>query len=304
MVGARMRAIQFIQYGGPEVLTLVADAPEPSAEANQVRIRVHATAVNPFDYKVRSGMMAAGKELSGPVVLGLEASGVVDQVGDGVTDVAVGDAVFGLGSATYAEYAVLRAWAPKPERLSFAEAVALANGGETALRVLGLLALEPGQVLLVHGAAGGVGQAIVSLGVAAGLRVIGTASEANHDLMRELGAEPVTYGEDLVSRVGQLTHDVDGIVDAAGTQLAELLALAGSPDRIVTIANYGARDAGVRFSGGGADARAALSRVSELAAEGKFAVRIAQAFDLTEAAAAHRLSESRRASGKIVLTLT
>ncbi len=216
----------------------------------------------------------------------------------------VGDAVFGLGSATYAEYAVLRAWAPKPERTSFAEAAALAVGGETALRVLGLLALEQGQVLLVHGATGGVGQAIVSLGIAAGLRVIGTASEANHDLLRALGAEPVAYGDGLVPGVARLGHEVDGIVDAAGTQMAELLAIAGSPDRIVTIANYAARDAGVRFSGGGGDAQGALNRVAALAAEGKFAVRVAQAFDLTEAAAAHRLSESRRATGKIVLTLT
>jgi NADPH:quinone reductase-like Zn-dependent oxidoreductase len=107
-----------------------------------------------------------------------------------------------------------------------------------------------------------------------------------------------------VPQVDQLTHDVAGIVDAAGTQLAELLAIAGSPDRIVTIANYAARDAGVRFSGGGGDAKAALARVSALAQEGKIAVRVAQAFDLTEAADAHRLSESRRASGKIVLTVT
>lgn len=298
-----MRAIQFTQYGGPEVLTLVGDAPEPSAGAGAVRIRVHATAVNPFDYKVRSGMMARGAALAGPMILGLEASGVVDQVGEGVTGVAVGDAVFGLGPATYAEYAVLRAWAPKPERLSFAEAAALANGGETALRVLGLLALEPGQVLLVHGAAGGVGQAIVGLGVVAGLRVIGTASEANHDLLRELGAEPVAYGDGLVSRVDQLTDHVDGVIDAGGTQLDELLAIAGSPDRVVSIANYAARDAGVRFSGGGGDAMEALARVSELAAAGRIAVRVARAFDLAEAADAHRLSESRRASGKIVLTV-
>jgi len=303
VVGVPMRAIQFTQYGGPEVLTLVADAPEPTAGPGQVRIRVQATAVNPFDYKVRSGMMASGKELTGAVILGVEAAGVVDQVGEEVTGASIGDAVFGLGSATYAEYAVLRAWAPKPDRLSFAEAAALAVGGETALRVLGLVALEPGQTLLVHGAAGGVGQAIVALGVAGGLRVIGTASEQNHDLLRELGAEPLTYGEGLVARVDELTSDVHGIVDAAGTQMAELLAIAGSPDRIVTIANYAARAAGVRFSGGGGDAQGALSRVSELATQGKIVVRVAQAFDLSEAAAAHQLSESRRASGKIILTV-
>lgn len=298
-----MRAIQFSEYGGPEVLHLVADAPEPTAGPGQVRIRVLATAVNPFDFKVRSGAMARGKVLTDPVILGLEAAGVVDQVGEGVTDAAVGDEVFGLGSATYAEYAALRAWAPKPESVSFAEAAALANGGETALRVLGLLALQPGQVLLVHGAAGGVGQAIVSLGVTAGLRVIGTASEPNHELLRDLGAEPVTYGDGLESRVDHLSDDVAGIIDAAGTQLPELLAIAGTPDHIVTIANYAARDAGVRFSGSGSDAASALARVARLAADGQFHVRIAQAFDLTEASAAHELSESRRANGKIILTV-
>ena len=169
--------------------------------------------------------------------------------------------------------------------------------------MLGLLALQPGQVLLVHGAAGGVGQAIVSLGVTAGLRVIGTASEPNHELLRDLGAEPVTYGDGLVSRVDHLSDDVAGIIDAAGTQLPELLAIAGTPDHIVTIANYAARDAGVRFSGGGSDAASALARVARLAADGQFHVRIAQAFDLTEASAAHELSESRRANGKIILTV-
>ena len=296
-----MRVIQFSQYGGPDVLTLVVDASEPSAGPGQVRIRVRAAAVNPFDGKQRSGMMAAGKELTGAVVPGLEAAGVVDQIGEDVTDAAVGDEVFGLGSATYAESAVLRAWAPKPDGLSFAEAAGLAVAGETALRVLGLLSLERGQVLLVHGASGGVGQAIVQFGVAAGLRVIGTASEANHGLLRELGAEPVAYGDGLVSSVGHLTDEVAGIIDAAGTQLADLLATGASPDHIVTIANYAARDAGVRFSGGSGDASGALAQVARVAGGGGFRVRVAQAFDLTEAAAAHRLSDSRRAGGKIVL---
>lgn len=299
-----MRAIQFSEYGGPEVLTLTTEAPEPTAGAGQIRIHVRASAVNAFDSKVRSGMMARGKLLDEPVILGLEASGVVDQVGEGVTGVSVGDAVFGLGSATYADYAVLRAWAPKPESVSFAEAAALAVSGETAQRVLGLLALQPGQVLLVHGAAGGVGQAIVQLGVAAGQRVIGTASVANHRLLEDLGAEPVAYGEGLVSRVAALSSEVDGIIDAAGSQLADLLAIAGTPDHIVTIANYAARDAGVRFSGGGGDAMEALAHVAELAADDRLRVPVAHAFDLTEVAEAHRMSESRKANGKLVLHLS
>lgn len=299
-----MRAIQFTQYGGPEVLTAVGDAPEPTAGAGEVRIRVHATAVNPFDYKVRSGMMARGAALAEPTIPGLEASGVVDQVGEGVTGVAEGDEVFGLGSATYAEFAVLRTWARKPAELSFAQATALAVSGETAVRSLGVLGLDAGRTVLVHGAAGAVGQAVVQVARASGLRVIGTASEANHDWLRDLGAEPVTYGEGLAERVRALAPlGVDGVVDTAGSQLDDLLALVASPDRVVTIANYTAAERGARFSGGGGDTAGNLARAAELAASGQLEVRVARAYDLTEAADAHRLSESRRAGGKIVLTV-
>lgn len=298
-----MRAIQFASYGGPEVLSLVSDAAEPMAGPGQVRIRVLATGVNPFDTKLRSGMI--GQALTGPVIPGLEASGVIDQIGEGVVGVAPDEAVFGLGSATYAEFAVLHAWAAKPPGLSFAEAAGLAVAGETGQRVLSLLALEPGQVVVVHGAAGGVGQSVVQLAREAGLLVIGTASVANHELLRDLGAMPVTYGDGLTARVAELAPDgVDGVIDTAGSQLADLLAIAGSPDKVVTIANFGAKEAGVRFTGGGGDAMAALARVAELAGSGRYRVRLAQAFDLTEAALAQELSASRKVAGKLVLTLS
>lgn len=299
-----MRAVAFSSYGAPDVLH-VAEVPATEAGPGQVRIRVRASAVNPFDYKQRSGVMAGGA--SGPeqpVVPGLEAAGVVDQVGDGVMGAAVGDEVFGLGSATYAELAVLRAWAPKPVNLNWEQAAGLGVAGETAVRVLGLLGLRPGQTLLVHGAAGGVGQTAVQVAVADGLRVIGTASERNHELLRNLGAEPVSYGDGLPERVAALAPDgVAGVFDTAGTQLDDLIAIAGSPDRVVTIANYSAADHGVRFTGGGGDASPALARVAELAASGRLQVRIAGSYDLSDAAAAHELSESRKADGKIVLTV-
>jgi NADPH:quinone reductase-like Zn-dependent oxidoreductase len=297
-----MRAIQFSSYGGPDVLH-VADVPEPTADPGQVRIRVRAAAVNPFDYKQRSGMMARGAAApERPVVPGLEAAGVVDQIGDGVVGVAVGDEVFGLGSGTYAELAVLRAWAPKPANLSWEQAAGLGVAGETTLRGLGLLGLRPGETLLVHGAAGGVGQAAVQVAVADGLRVLGTASHHNHDLLRGLGAEPVTYGDGLPERVAALAPDgVAGVFDTAGTQLDDLIAVAGTPDHVVTIANYAAAEHGVRFSGGGGDAPAALARVAELAASGRLRVRVAGSYDLAAAPSAHELSESRRADGKLVL---
>ena len=140
---------------------------------------------------------------------------MVDQVGEGVTGVSVGDAVFGLGSATYAEYAVLRAWAPKPERLSFAEAA-----GARQRRRDRPAGARPARAASRDRSCSCTAQPVAwarrsSARVVAGLRVIGTASEANHDLLRELGAEPVTYGDGLVSRVDELTPQVDGIIDTA-----------------------------------------------------------------------------------------
>ncbi|MCA0297366.1 MAG: NADP-dependent oxidoreductase [Actinobacteria bacterium] len=297
-----MRAVEFSAYGGPEVLH-EADVAEPQAGPGQVRIRVRASGVNPFDHKQRSGMMARGATSpDGPVVPGLEASGVVDQVGPDVTGVAVGDEVFGLGSATHAEQAVLRAWAPKPPGLTFEQAAALPVAGETASRMLGLLDAPAGATVLVHGAAGSVGQAVVQLARQAGLQVIATASESNHDWLADLGAEPVTYGGGLVERVRALAPaGVDGVLDTAGSQLDDLLALVPSPE-VVTIANYGAAERGVRFTGGGGDASAALARIADLAGAGGFTIRVARTFGLADAAAAHALSESRHPGGKILLT--
>ncbi len=298
-----MQAVQFENYGGPEVLHL-AQVDEPQVRPGRVRIRVMATTVNPFDYKQRSGMMARGTAPEAPIVPGLDAAGVVDQVGEGVTGVTIGDAVFGLGNATYAEYAELRAWAPKPAGLGWGEAAGLGVAGETSIRALGALGLRPGQTLLVHGAAGGVGQLAVQVAVADGLRVIGTASEPNHDLLRSLGAEPTTYGDSLVERVAALAPDgVDGVFDTAGSQTDDLIAIAGDPARVVTIAAYGAAEKGARFTGGGGDASAALARVGELAEAGAVRVTVARTYTLAEAGAAHAFSESRKADGKLVLTV-
>ena len=199
---------------------------------------------------------------------------------------------------------MLRAWALKPAGLGWGEAAGLGVAGETSLRALGLLGLRPGQTLLVHGAAGGVGQLAVQVAVAEGLRVIGTASETNHDLLRSLGAEPTTYGEGLVERVAALAPDgVDGVFDTAGSQTGDLIAIVDDPAQVVTIAAYGAAELGARFAGGGGDASAALAKIAELAASGALRVTLARSFDLGEAAAAHALSESRKADGKLVLTV-
>ena len=299
-----MKAIQYDNYGPPDVLH-VADVAEPHPGPGQVRIRVRAAAVNPFDCKVRSGMMSGGRPLDRPAGTGLEAAGIVDEVGEGVTGTHVGDPVFGFTAGpAAAEYALMRTWAPQPRSMSFVRAAGLSVVAETAWRVLRELGVVPGQTVLVHGAAGGVGQATVQLVRELGAHVIGTASEQNHDLLEQLGATPTTYGDGLVQRVAALApRGVDLVVDTAGRQLDDLLAIAGSPERVITIANYGAAERGVRVSRGGSGAADALARTAALAEQGRFTLRVVRTFDLDEAAEAHRLSETRSTNGKIVIVL-
>lgn len=297
-----MRAVQYSHHGGPEVLEVV-EVPEPHAGAGQVRIRVSAAAVNPYDHKVRSGMFAGGAGPARPTIPGAEAAGIVDEVGDGVAGTRVGDHVFGLATGgASAEFALLTHWAPKPGTVSFEEAAGLTVVSETAERTLRLLDLRAGETLLVHGAAGGVGQAALQLARLRGARVIGTASEHNHDLIRSLGATPTTYDRGLPARVAALApQGVDAVLDAAGTSLDELLQI--EPTRVVTIANYAAGDRGVRVTTGGGDEAAfdVLPWISDLACRGEYRLRVTAAFPAQEAAEAHRLSESRSAGGKIVL---
>ena len=166
-----MKAIQFAGYGGPEVLKLVeVEAPHPGP--GQIRIAVRAVGVNGIDWKIRAGFMREMIPLSLPAGSGVDAAGVIDEIGTGVTGAAVGDEVFGSGSGTYAEYAVLSSWAVKPAGLSFAEAAGYPVPAETAIRIINQVAVKPGQTLLVSGASGGVGSAVVPIGQAPQRRVV------------------------------------------------------------------------------------------------------------------------------------
>ncbi|WP_394614204.1 NADP-dependent oxidoreductase [Lentzea sp. JNUCC 0626] len=298
-----MRALQFSEYG-PADLLRVAEVPEPHAGAGQIRIAVRASGVTPGDTYLRSGMF--GERLPLPHVPGVDAAGVVDEVGAGVTGVNVGDEVFGmvdialLGGAN-AEFAVLAAWAPKPAALSWEQAGGAAANVETATRALDLLGVGDGTTVLIAGAAGGVGSVAIQLAVARGAEVIGTAGPATQDFVAELGATPVVYGEGLVDRVGS----VDAVLHCAG-EVPDLIKIAGSPDRVVTIADLSG-DHGVRLThtagGPGADPQAfhGLAIAADLAERGAFTVPLAGVFPLDRAADAHRLSETGHAHGKIVL---
>ena len=300
-----MKAARFSQFGGPEVLQIV-DLPDPHPGPGQVRIAVRAAGVNPSDWKKRKGLM--DEEL--PQTMGYEAAGVVDELGAGVTDVAVGDRVFGFSAqeGAQAELAVLSYYAPVPPSLDFAAAAALPAAVETATRALDQLGAGSGSTLLINGASGSVGGAAVQLAVARGARVIGTASPANHEYLRSLGAEPVAYGEGLVERVRALAPGgVDLALDVAGSGvLPELIDLAGGAGHVITVADFGgAREHGVTFSRGDAGrAVHALGEIGELIESGRFALPAVQAFPLAEVAEAHRVSERGHARGKLVLLVT
>ena len=175
-----MRALQFKAYGGPEVLEW-AEAPDPHPGPGQIRIAVRAASVNPIDWKAFSGALSGGEPMAGTGYLGSDAAGVVDEVGDQVSGVAVGDEVFGRGRNTQAEDALLDSWAAKPPPIDGAVAAAAGVAGETSERGLRLLGVKAGDTLFVDGGAGGVGAVAVQLALARGARVVASASQANHD---------------------------------------------------------------------------------------------------------------------------
>lgn len=301
-----MQGIQFTQFGGPEVLELV-ELPDPEPRPGQIRVAVRAAGVNPIDWKVRSGMM--GGEL--PKRTGQEVAGVVDKLGDGVRGVEVGEAVFGAaaGGGGAAELALVENYERVPQGLDFAGAAALPVAVETAARTLDVLGVTSGQTVVINGASGSVGLAAVQFARGRGARVIGTAGASNQDYVREFGAEPTTYGDGLVERVRALAPEgVDSALDASGGgALPALVELTGSPEHVVTIADYaGAQETGVEFSGGMGPERAwhALAEAAALIEAGRFRLPVAQTFPLADIAEAHRISESGHPRGKLVLIVS
>jgi NADPH:quinone reductase-like Zn-dependent oxidoreductase len=298
-----MRALLFTTYGGPEVLEW-AEAPEPHAGPGQVRIAVRAASVNPIDWKTIGGALSRGKPMAGTGYVGSDAAGVVDEVGDGVTGVAVGDEVFGRGRNTQAEYALLDSWAAKPPSIDWAVAAAAGVAGETAERGLRLLDAKAGDTLFVDGGAGGVGAVAVQMALDQGAKVIASSSEANLDYLREIGATPVLYGQGEAERVRAAAGEpVDAVFDVAGkTPVQELISLVPRPSQVVSIANFAAGQVGARVTGGGADSHPveALALVAELLAENKLVIKV-QTFPFDRAAEPYRISQSGHVRGKLVL---
>ncbi len=300
-----MKAIIFEEFGGPDVLH-EADVEVPQPGPGQVRVLVKAAGLNALDGKKRSGMLEAVFPTTFPAIPGGELAGVVDALGEGVSDVQVGDEVLGWAdTGSYAEYALATAVALKPADLSWQDAAALPVASETAERVLDELEVVAGETVLMHGASGAVGTVAVQLATARGARVIATAGPSNQDYLTSLGATPTTYGEGLVERVRALAPDgVDAVFDLAGKgALPDSITLRGGTERIVTIADFSAGQLGVVFSSGGGDHPAErLAAVAQDAAAGKLTVTVTS-YPLAKAADAQQASDAGHVRGKLVLTV-
>jgi NADPH:quinone reductase-like Zn-dependent oxidoreductase len=297
-----MRKVSFAEFGGPDVLQLIT-AEEPHAGPGRIRITVRAAGVNPVDWRIREGQFRQTHPIELPAGVGQDAAGVVDEVGEGVEGVQPGDHVFGEGTDTYAEFAVLSAWARMPEHLTFQEAAGYPSVVETALRIIREVGVRSGQTLLVSGAAGGVGSAVLQIARDRGITVIGTAGPANQDYLRGLGALATTYGAGWTERVRQLGH-VDAALDLAGSGvLREMVELTGDPRKVITIAELPVSEPGVRFSGVPGDMPRALTEAADLISRGKLHIPVEKAYPLAEAAAAHIDSRAGHTRGRRVLVI-
>ncbi|MBL1099749.1 NADP-dependent oxidoreductase [Streptomyces coffeae] len=307
-----MKAITYRRYGGPEVLDY-GEVPDPKVGPDSVLIRVRAAAVNPVDWKAQAGYLDPVLDAVFPVIPGWDVAGVVERPGPAVTEFRPGDEVIGyvredfLSRGTFAEYvaAPLRTLARKPRNLSFAQAACIPLAGLTAYQALtGALRVTEGDTVLVHAAAGGVGSMAVQLARHMGARVIGTASERNHDYLRALGADPVVYGDGLADRVRELVpRGVDAALDLVGGQAltasAELLARGG---RLASIADPEVLALGGRYVFVRPDPND-LQDLTDLAERGALGVELAAVLPLPRTAEAQRLSAEGHTRGKIAVTI-
>ncbi|MFC0112438.1 NADP-dependent oxidoreductase [Kibdelosporangium aridum] len=299
-----MKAMVYRRYGGPEVLE-PAELPEPKTHVDSVLVRVRAAALNPADLALQAGVLDEAVETYFPVVPGWDIAGVVERAGLAASEFAPGDEVIGYvrgevqrahGGLAELVSADVRSLVRKPSTMSFTEAVGLPLAGLTAYQaVVHALDIQPQELLLVHGAAGGVGSLAVQIARARGARIIGTASARDHDYLRSLGVEPITYGPDATERIRHLP--VDAVLDAAGNG-----ALAAAPTqpgaRVASIAEIGLPGVIPVFC---RLEPQDFQAVADLAEAGELTVRIGETFPFERAADAQRALAQRTRPGKIVV---
>jgi NADPH:quinone reductase-like Zn-dependent oxidoreductase len=304
-----VQAATYAEYSADNSCLTIGEVPDPKVGPGQVLIEVRSAGVNPVDWKVMAGGLDAMMDTVFPVIPGWDVAGVVRGVGPDTPEFAAGDEVVAYArkdvvqGGTFAQLVSVSARdvARKSAALDWAQAGGLPLTGLTALRSLDALRIGPRDTLLVHAAAGGVGSMAVQIGRARGARVIGTASERNHDYLRSLGAEPVTYGEGLVDRVRALAPEgVTTALDCVGGQVETTLAVLAEGGRHVSIADpavtgHGGRWIWVRPDGAG------LAELAYLADRGLLTVEVAQTFALAEVGAAFDLSRTGGVRGKLVI---
>lgn len=289
-----MRAAAFTEPGSPDVLRLL-EVPTPTAGPGEVRVRVKAAGVQPYDAAVRGGWEPPGVALGWPRIPGNEFAGVTDD----------GQDVLGFSTLkSYAEYVVVPAdqVTPKPAGMPWEVAGGFTAGGQTAHIALQELKITQDDTLLVHGAAGAVGTFAVQLARLAGATVIGTASAANQDYLRSLGAIPAVYGDGLADRLRD--HKPTAVLDGAGGVALDLsLELVADRDRILTLVEHDrAEKDGIRVIPFGRSNKR-LAELADLYAKGKLSFHVRRTYDLAQAADAHREIETGHGRGKLVLTL-
>ena len=308
-----MKAVRFDEYGDVDVLK-VADVPVPDPGAGQVLVRVKAAGINPGEAKIREGLLHARWPATFPSGQGSDLAGVVDRLGPGVTTVAAGDEVIGWVDtrSAQAEYAVVDAdnLASKPADVPWEVAGALGVAGFTAWAAIRAVNLTAGDTVAVSAAAGGVGSLTVQLARRAGATVVGIAGPHNQEWLREHGAIPVRYGEDLVGRIFDAlltTPQVDAFIDTHGGDYVvfAINELGVEPSRVDTIANFDAvREYGVKSEGNAAGASAAnLAELAQLIAAGELEVPIAATYPLDQVREAYAELATGHIRGKIVLLL-
>ncbi len=308
---ATMRTVRFHEYGDPAEVLRTDTVPIPEPMPGRIRVAVYACGLAPADWALCGGLFAG--EL--PRGIGIDVSGTVDAVGDGVTGVDVGDLVLGNAdwrttpTAGASDYAIMNRWTPVPPGLELAQAAALPMAVDTAYVHLTLLGLDPGKTILIHGAGSTIGYAAVQIALLRGMRVIATAGETHAQSLRDLGAEVTSYGDGMVERVAAINNGpVDLVLDTApvGGALPALVQIAGGdPKRVLTCggsvpeaADLGVRDSFHEVRPEGIDA---LPEFARFAAEGRFRIPIAGTFPLEGWQNALEISRSGHARGKLLL---
>ena len=305
-----MKALCLHSYGEPTHVLHLEEVAVPSPSQGQVRVRVHACALNPADWAICGGFLP----LPPPHGIGFDVSGAVDAVGEGVSSVKVGDLVFGvpdyMGQPTCgaAEYAILKVFVPVPEGLDLTEAAALPMAVETAARSIDLLGLTAGQTLMVNGGGTMTGFAAVQMALLRGAHVIASAGETFAARLREFGAKVTPYGDGMVERVRELAGGAPDFAlhtaQVKGT-LPDLVKIVdGDPKRVLSFADFDEDGIGVRTTGREKDAVPrydVLGHYAQLAAEGRFTIPVARTFALEDWREAVEISMSKQAHGKLVL---